>query len=56
MAVPEGTGYPLKWFKNQECVRDMWECAVCLQVVKDPDQARGCGHQFCRYCLDNVLK
>ena len=51
MAVPEDTGYPLKWFKNKESVRN-----VCLEVVKDPVQVRGCGHQFCRYCLDNVLK
>ena len=56
MAAPEDTGYPLKWFKNKESVRDMWECAVCLEVVKDPVQVRGCGHQFCCYCLDNVLK
>ena len=56
MAVPEDTGLPLMWFKNMGFVRKMYQCAVCLEVVKDPMQVRNCGHQFCRYCIDNVLK
>ena len=56
MAVPEDTGFPLMWFKNREFVRNTYECAVCLEVVKDAVQTCNCGHQFCRYCIDNVLK
>ena len=56
MAVPENTGFPLMWFKNKEFVRKMYECAVCLEVVKDAVQARNCGHQFCGYCIDYVLR
>ena len=56
MAVPECTGYPVKWFKDQDFIRRMYQCAVCFEVMKDPLQVRDCGHQFCRYCLDKVLK
>ena len=56
MAVPEDTGFPLTWFKNRESVRNTYECPVCLEVVKDAVQTCNCGHQFCRYCIDNVLK
>ena len=55
-SVPEDTGFPLMWFKNREFVRNTYECAVCLEVVKDAVQTCNCGHQFCRYCIDNVLK
>ena len=56
MAVPKDTGFPLTWFKNEEFVRNTYECAVCREVVRDSVQVRSCGHQFCRYCIDNVLK
>ena len=56
MAVPKDTGFPLTWFKDEEFVRKMYKCAVCDEALRDPVQARNCGHQFCRYCIDNVLK
>ena len=56
MAVAENTGYPVGWFKKQDIAKDFYECAICLEVVKDAVQLRDCGHLFCRYCIDNVLK
>ena len=57
MAVrDEHSGYPLKWFKDQNTVRQFYECALCLEVLKDTVQVGGCGHQFCALCIDDVLK
>ena len=27
-------GYPLKWFKDQQHVREMYQCVVCEEVIK----------------------
>ena len=32
MASNEHSGYPLKWFKDQNTVRNSYECAICLGV------------------------
>ena len=56
MARNDHSGYPLKWFKDQNTVRQFHECVVCLEVLKDTVQVRGCGHQFCALCIDDVLK
>ena len=56
MATNGHSGYPLKWFIDQNVARDFWECAICLEVLKDPVQVRDCGHQFCALCIDDILK
>ena len=56
MATNGHSGYPLKWFKDQNAVRHAWECAICLEVLCDPVQVRDCGHQFCALCIDDILK
>ena len=56
MASNEHSGYPLKWFKDQNTVRNSYECAICLEVLEDAVQLRGCGHQFCALCIDDLLK
>ena len=56
MAAAENTGYPVTWFKHQDIAKDLYECAICLEVVKDAMQDRDCGHLFCRYCIERVLK
>ena len=56
MAVAEETGYPVEWFKHQDIARKLYECVICLEVVKDAVQVRDCGHLFCRYCIERVLK
>jgi hypothetical protein len=56
MATNGHSGYPLKWFKDQNAARHSWECAICLEVLKDPVQVRDCGHQFCALCIDDILK
>ena len=56
MAVSENTGYLLKWFKLKDVARNLYECVICLEVVKDAMQVRDCGHLFCRYCIERVLK
>jgi hypothetical protein len=56
MARNDHSGYPLKWFKDQNVVRNAYECAICLEVSKDSVQVRSCGHQFCALCIDDILK
>ena len=56
MARNDHSGYPMKWFKDQNGVRNAYECAICLEVLKDPVQVRDCGHQFCAFCIDDILK
>jgi hypothetical protein len=56
MARNDHSGYPMKWFKDQNAVRNAYECAICLEVLKDPVQVRDCGHQFCALCIDDILK
>ncbi|CAB4028049.1 TNF receptor-associated factor 2 isoform X2 [Paramuricea clavata] len=56
MATNGHSGYPLKWFKDQNAARHAYECAICLEVLKDPVQIRDCGHQFCALCIDDILK
>ena len=58
MAAVSGNagGYPLKWFENQDIARKLYECVLCLDVVKDAMQVRDCGHLFCRCCIERVLK
>jgi hypothetical protein len=40
MATNGHSGYPLKWFKDQNAARHAFECAACLEVLKDPVQVR----------------
>ncbi|XP_028393158.1 TNF receptor-associated factor 3-like isoform X3 [Dendronephthya gigantea] len=56
MATIGNSGHPLKWFKDQNAARNYWECAICLEVLKDPVQIRDCGHQFCELCIEDILK
>jgi hypothetical protein len=42
MATNGHSGYPLKWFKDQNAARHAYECAICLEVLKDPVQVRLC--------------
>ncbi|XP_028393154.1 TNF receptor-associated factor 2-like isoform X3 [Dendronephthya gigantea] len=56
MATIGNSGHPLKWFKDQNAARNLWECAICLEVLKDPVQIRDCGHQFCELCIEDILK
>ncbi|XP_028393216.1 TNF receptor-associated factor 3-like, partial [Dendronephthya gigantea] len=42
--------------KDQNAARNYWECAICLEVLKDPVQIRDCGHQFCELCIEDILK
>ncbi len=56
MATNGHSGYPLKWFKDQNAARHAYECAICLEVLCDPVQVRDCGHQFCALCIDDILK
>ena len=46
----------MKWFQDQNAVRRSFECAVCFEVLKYPVQVRECGHQFCTFCIDEVLR
>ena len=32
------------------------ECAVCLQILKEPCILSCCGHKFCRECIDPVAR
>ncbi|CAN2387170.1 RING [Pristimantis euphronides] len=36
-------------------VRDELDCSICLSLYTDPVTLR-CGHNFCRVCIDQVLK
>ena len=56
MARNDHSGYPVKWFKDQNTARQFYECVICLEVVKDAVQVRDCGHQFCALCIDDILK
>ena len=56
MARNDHSGYPLKWFKDQNGARQFHECTLCLEVLRDTVQVRDCGHQFCALCIDDVLK
>ena len=33
-----------------------YECPVCLQVLRDPQQTTCCGISFCKGCIDRVVK
>ena len=33
-----------------------YECPVCLQVLRDPQQTTCCGNSFCKVCIDRVVK
>ena len=56
MARNDHSGYPMKWFKDENAARRAYECVICLEVVKDAVQVRDCGHQFCALCIDDILK
>ena len=49
-------GYPLKWFKDQQHVREMYQCVVCEEVIKIPVQVSGCGHRFCECCFSKAVR
>ena len=56
MATNEHSGYPLKWFKDQNAVKNAHQCAICLDIVEDAVQIQSCGHQFCALCVEDILK
>ncbi|XP_028393263.1 TNF receptor-associated factor 4-like isoform X2 [Dendronephthya gigantea] len=56
MATNGHSGYPLKWFKEQNAARSSFECSICLEVLKDAVQVGDCGHQFCAQCIEDILK
>ena len=56
MAGNDHSGYPMKWFKDENAARRAYECVICLEVVKDAVQVRDCGHQFCALCIEDILK
>ncbi|XP_028393265.1 TNF receptor-associated factor 2-like isoform X2 [Dendronephthya gigantea] len=56
MATNGHSGYPLKWFKEQNAARSSFECVICLEVLKDAVQVEDCGHQFCAQCIEDILK
>ncbi|XP_028393161.1 TNF receptor-associated factor 2-like [Dendronephthya gigantea] len=56
MATNGHSGHPMKWFKDQHAARHAYECAICLEVLKDPVQIRDCGHQFCAVCIASNLR
>jgi len=31
-------------------------CSICLYVLKEPMQARQCGHRFCKSCVSCLQK
>ena len=37
-------------------VPDKWICLVCQLPLNDPVQVGGCGHRFCRICMDKVMR
>ncbi|XP_028393168.1 TNF receptor-associated factor 4-like [Dendronephthya gigantea] len=56
MATNGHSGHPMKWFKDQNAARHAYECAICLEVLKDPVQIQDCGHQFCELCIQDILR
>ncbi|XP_046859713.1 TNF receptor-associated factor 2-like [Xenia sp. Carnegie-2017] len=56
MATNGHSGYPMKWFEDQNSARNMFECGICLEVLRDPVQICDCGHQFCALCISDILK
>ena len=42
-------GYDCHWVKDPP---DPLKCAICLLVVKDPQQHGDCGRLFCNSCIN----
>ena len=32
------------------------ECPYCKKLLREPQQLIGCGHRYCKSCLDEILK
>ena len=50
------SSYILDLFPDQDSAKAYFECAICLELLKDPVQVRSCGHLFCRSCIDELLR
>ena len=35
---------------------DEYQCLVCHLALRDPHQITGCGHRFCKLCLQNCMR
>jgi len=49
----ESGGYDVEFVSNPP---DDVTCCVCLYVLKEPMQAKECGHRFCRSCSDGLKR
>lgn len=38
--------------KNKDCLSDSNMCMICIDKIKLPSQVTGCGHLFCKVCID----
>ncbi len=55
-ALPkEAGGYPCEFVERPPTVLAT-ECAVCLQVIREPLLVSCCGHNYCRTCIEPVHK
>lgn len=34
-------------------VDDQFECVICSTIVRDPRECNGCGHLYCRKCIED---
>ena len=44
-------GYEAELFPNMQ--GEMFNCPICLNVVKRPKECTGCGDLFCGKCIDD---
>ena len=63
MARDTSTTRPFKWyyrdrdeFVERPPAQVQYECPVCLQVLRDPQQVTCCGNSYCKVCIDCVVK
>ena len=45
----EKGGYDVEFVGNEP---NHVTCCICLLVLREPMQARQCGHRFCKSCVD----
>ena len=50
-----GHGFNRHWFVRKEKALE-YQCRVCQQILQDPVQIVGCGHQCCKLCLPDEAK